>query len=88
MTETHTKGSALLRRWLNDNPNIKQSTLAADLGVTPGMVSLLATGRARPSLDLACLIQARTRAMVRVTDWLDGDTQARREYIARASEIV
>ena len=88
MSETPSRGSSLLRRWLNDHPDTTQSSLARELGVSAGMISLLASGRARPSLALACLIQARTRALVRVTDWLDDDTQARREYIARASEIA
>jgi len=87
MPETQQKGCALLRRWLNDHPDITQSTLAKDLGVTPGMISLLSTGRARPSLDLASLLEARTAGMVRGIDWLDEETQARREYIARSSEL-
>tara|TARA_Y100001968_G_scaffold267528_1_gene257489 strand:- start:4 stop:285 length:282 start_codon:yes stop_codon:yes gene_type:complete len=78
-----TRGSVLLKQWINDSEGNSQRALAQDLGVTSAAISNMVTGRNAPSTALAVLIQARTRGAVRVTDWLDPVASARVEQMVR-----
>ena len=82
-----TRGGLLLRKWLEHDNSPRQSDFASELGVTQSAISNLVRGYQRPSLTLACLIQARTRAAVRVTDWLDDEEASMHEGFERASNM-
>lgn len=81
------RGGLLLRQWLSNDSSPSQGDFAAELGVSQSAISNLVRGYQRPSLALACLIQARTRAAVRVTDWLDDEEASRHEGFERAESI-
>jgi transcriptional regulator with XRE-family HTH domain len=50
-----------LRAWRKQRDGISQETLAARVGVTPGMIALIETGRRQPGLAL----------LVRIAEVLD-----------------
>lgn len=81
------RGGLLLREWLSRDDSPSQADFASELGVTQSAISNLVRGYQRPSLSLACLIQARTRAAVRVTDWLDDEEASRHQGFERASSM-
>lgn len=79
-----TRGGLLLRKWLDREGSPSQSAFAEELDVTQSAISNLVRGYQRPSLTTACLIQARTRGAVTVTDWLDDDEAIRHSGLERA----
>ena len=81
------RGGLLLRQWLSKDNSPSQGDFAIELGVTQSAISNLVRGYQRPSLSLACLIQARTRAAVRVTDWLDDEEASRHEGFERSGSM-
>lgn len=81
------RGGLLLRQWLSRDNSPSQADFAYELGVTQSAISNLVRGYQRPSLALACLIQARTRTAVRVTDWLDDEEASRHEGFERAGNL-
>lgn len=49
---------------------ISQRAFAKEVDVDPSMISRLAGGTARPSLELAVSIERRTRGAVRAVSWI------------------
>jgi transcriptional regulator with XRE-family HTH domain len=82
-----TRGGILLRQWLAKDDAPSQGELAYQLGVSQSAISNLVRGYQRPSLALSCLIQARTRTAVRVTDWLDDEEATRYEEFQRTKLV-
>ena len=83
MDNTDSVGASRLRAWLAAQGGYAQQELAKDLKVSAGMVSHLVTGRARPSMPLAHLLEARTRGAVSVSDWLAPDEAAEISTMSR-----
>ena len=63
-------GMEQLSRYLKDNC-IRQSEFAETVGVTQGVVSRLASGTSKPSLDLAVRIDKATGGAVPVHSWVE-----------------
>ena len=80
-----TRGSRILRDWLDRENSPSQAGFAVEVGVTQSAVSNMLRGYQRPSLATACLIQARTSGAVLVTDWLDDDEASRHSSLERSA---
>jgi len=80
-----TRGSRILRDWLDREESPSQAGFAVEVGVTQSAVSNMVRGYQRPSLATACLIQARTSGAVVVTDWLDDDEASKHSSLERAA---
>jgi transcriptional regulator with XRE-family HTH domain len=60
----------MLKSWLSAN-NLTQTQFAARLGVSTPHLSLLISGKKRPSLSLALKIERATNGTVPVSIWAD-----------------